>query len=423
MDFFPLFCQLQHKPVLIVGGTQQAARSARLLLDAKAQVTVNAPQVVPELLALAEQGELTICLGTFHPALLEGKWLVIAAADQPAINQQVFTEAHLRQIFCNGIDDDGQDPNTLASQAHSSAILPTLIQRSPLMVAMTSGGAAPSLNRQWQKSEELPRSSPRGSVTLVGAGPGDAGLLTLHGLQHLQQADLVVYDRLVSREVLSLINPTAEQIFVGKEPGRHCVPQHAINQLLLEHAQLGKQVVRLKGGDPFIFGRGGEELETLAQAGISFAVVPGITAASGCAAYSGIPLTHRDHAQRVVFITGHDKGGNITQEWSALTIPHQTLVFYMGLAHAARIQDELQTHGMPAHTPVALIEKGTQPTQRVVRGELQQLAELASLVTSPSLIIIGSVVTLADHLDWYHKPDPCCDDARALDDLELTARP
>ena len=247
--------------------------------------------------------------------------------------------------------------------------------------------------------EEQPQS--KGSVTLVGAGPGDAGLLTLSGLQQLQQADVVVYDRLVSQEVLALVRRDAERIFVGKEAGRHCVPQQAINQLLLEQAQLGKQVVRLKGGDPFIFGRGGEELETLAEAGIPFSVVPGITAASGCAAYSGIPLTHRDHAQRVQFITGHDKEGNIAQEWSALAAPRQTLVFYMGLAHAARIQDALQTHGMPGHTPVALVEQGTQLSQRVVRGELQQLAELARQVKSPSLIIIGSVVTLADKLDWY----------------------
>ncbi|MGL4504241.1 MAG: uroporphyrinogen-III C-methyltransferase, partial [Aeromonas sobria] len=247
---------------------------------------------------------------------------------------------------------------------------------------------------------EEPQQS-HGSVTLVGAGPGDAGLLTLSGLQQLQQADVVVYDRLVSEAVLALVRRDAERIFVGKEAGRHCVPQHAINQLLLEQARQGKQVVRLKGGDPFIFGRGGEELETLAEAGIPFSVVPGLTAASGCAAYSGIPLTHRDHAQRVQFITGHDKEGNIAQEWSALAAPHQTLVFYMGLAHAARIQDELQTHGMPGHTPVALVEQGTRLSQRVVRGELQQLAELAQRVRSPSLIIIGSVVTLADKLDWY----------------------
>ena len=299
---------------------------------------------------------------------------MIAATNQQEVNQQVFHEANLRQIFCNVVD----------SPAHCSAIMPAIIDRSPLMVAISSAGAAPVLSRQLREKLEamLPQHlgqlaalagklrervklipdklarrrfwerlfsherlacqlargqqqaaeqsvaelldeplQSKGSVTLVGAGPGDAGLLTLSGLQQLQQADVVVYDRLVSQEVLALVRRDAERIFVGKEAGRHCVPQQAINQLLLEQAQLGKQVVRLKGGDPFIFGRGGEELETLAEAGIPFSVVPGITAASGCAAYSGIPLTHRDHAQRVQFITGHDKEGNITQEWSALAGP------------------------------------------------------------------------------------------------------
>ncbi|MGN5140179.1 siroheme synthase CysG [Aeromonas sp. 164P] len=454
MDFLPLFCQLQNKPVLIVGGGEVAVRKARLLLDAKAKLTINAPHLEPQLMDWAEQGVLTICASDFHPELLDGKWLVIAATDQPEVNHQVFHEATLRQIFCNVVD----------SPAHCSAIMPAIIDRSPLMVAISSAGSAPVLSRQlrekietmlpqhlgqlatlagklrdrvklipdklarrhfWERlfrNDRLARQLARGqqqaaelsvaalinepmqskgSVTLVGAGPGDAGLLTLNGLQQLQQADVVVYDRLVSKDVLAFIRRDAERIFVGKEAGHHCVPQQAINQLLLEQARLGKQVVRLKGGDPFIFGRGGEELETLAEAGIPFTVVPGITAASGCAAYSGIPLTHRDHAQRVLFITGHDKEGNITHEWSALAAPHQTLVFYMGLAHAARIQDELQTHGMPGHTPVALVEHGTQLSQRVVRGELQHLAELARQVKSPSLIIIGSVVTLADKLDWY----------------------
>lgn len=456
MDFFPLFCHLQHKPVLIVGGGEVALRKARLLLDAKAKVTINAPHLEPQLMSWAEQGLLTICSAEFHPDLLDGKWLVIAATDRTEVNEQVFSEANRRQIFCNVVD----------SPSHCSAIMPAVIDRSPLMVAISTAGTAPVLSRQlrekieamlpqhlgqlatlagqlrdqikqipdklarrqvWERlfsherlSQQLARGQyqaaeesvaellnepqqSRGSVTLVGAGPGDAGLLTLRGLQQLQQADVVVYDRLVSDDVLALIRRDAERIFVGKEAGRHCVPQQAINQLLLEQARQGKQVVRLKGGDPFIFGRGGEELETLADANIAFSVVPGITAASGCAAYSGIPLTHREHAQRVQFITGHDKDGNIAQEWSALAAPHQTLVFYMGLAHAGRIQDELQTHGLPADTPVALVEQGTQLNQRVVRGELQQLSQLARQVKSPSLIIIGTVVNLADKLDWYGK--------------------
>lgn len=303
MDFLPLFCQLQNKPVLIVGGGEVAVRKARLLLDAKAKITINAPHLEPQLMSWAEQGRLTVCAADFHPELLDGKWLVIAATNQQEVNQQVFHEANLRQIFCNVVD----------SPAHCSAIMPAIIDRSPLMVAISSAGAAPVLSRQlrekfeamlpqhlgqlaalagklrervklipdklarrrfWerlfsherlacqlargqqqaaeQSIAELLNEQPKskGSVTLVGAGPGDAGLLTLSGLQQLQQADVVVYDRLVSLEVLALVRRDAERIFVGKEAGRHCVPQQAINQLLLEQAQLGKQVVRLKGAIP-----------------------------------------------------------------------------------------------------------------------------------------------------------------------------
>ncbi|WPC71873.1 siroheme synthase CysG [Aeromonas hydrophila] len=421
--------------------------ATRLLLDAKARVTINAPISADE---LGRAG--TACSLRRRLSPRAARWQMAGdRRHQPARGQTSRSSTKRAcQIFCNVVD----------SPAHCSAIMPAIIDRSPLMVAISSAGSAPLLSRQlrekieallpqhlgqlatlagklrervkaipdklarrrvWERlfsherlacqlargqqqaAEESvaellnePQQS-KGSVTLVGAGPGDAGLLTLNGLQQLQQADVVVYDRLVSQEVLALVRRDAERIFVGKEAGRHCVPQQAINQLLLDKARLGKQVVRLKGGDPFIFGRGGEELETLAEAGIPFSVVPGITAASGCAAYSGIPLTHRDHAQRVQFITGHDKEGNIAQEWSALAAPRQTLVFYMGLAHAGRIQDELQTHGLPGHTPVALVEQGTQLSQRVVRGQLQQLAQLATQVGSPSLIIIGSVVTLADN--------------------------
>lgn len=454
MDHLPIFCQLRQRDCLLVGGGDVAERKARLLLDAGANVTVNALDFTPQFQVWADSQMLTLVQGEFIPSLLDNCWLAIAATDDETVNQQVSEAAEARRIFCNVVDAPRQ----------ASFIMPSIIDRSPLMVAISSAGTAPVLSRQlrekieallpqhlgqlaalagklrervkaipdklarrrfWERlfrHERLARQLARGqqlaaeqsinklrlepqqsqgSVTLVGAGPGDAGLLTLNGLQQLQQADVVVYDRLVSQEVLALVRRDAELIFVGKEAGRHCVPQQAINQLLLDQARLGKQVVRLKGGDPFIFGRGGEELETLAEAGIPFSVVPGITAASGCAAYSGIPLTHRDHAQRVQFITGHDKEGNIAQEWSALAAPRQTLVFYMGLAHAGRIQDELQTHGLPGHTPVALVEQGTRLQQRVVRGELQQLAQLATRVGSPSLMIIGSVVTLADKLDWY----------------------
>jgi len=362
--------------------------------------------------------------------------------------------AEKQQIFCNLVDAPQQ----------ASAIMPSIIDRSPLMVAVSSGGRAPVLARLlrekleamlpqhlgqlaqlagtlrarvkqqfssvsarrhfWERffnSERLAQTlangdseraeqitdqlfnadlRQQGEVALVGAGPGDAGLLTLKGLQLIQQADVIVYDRLVSDEILNLVRRDAERIFVGKRAGHHCVPQDEINQLLCEQAQRGKRVVRLKGGDPFIFGRGGEELEALAQRQIPFSVVPGITAASGCAAYSGIPLTHRDHAQSVRLVTGHlQKEGSLA--WQTLAAEQQTLVFYMGLTQAGEIQQQLIKHGMRSDMPVALVENGTTTRQRVVTGTLSELEALAGQVTSPSLMIIGSVVSLRDSLRWF----------------------
>ena len=237
-------------------------------------------------------------------------------------------------------------------------------------------------------------------MVLVGAGPGDAGLLTLKGLQQIQQADIVVYDRLVSDDIMNLVRRDADRVFVGKRAGYHCVPQEEINQILLREAQKGKRVVRLKGGDPFIFGRGGEELETLCGAGIPFSVVPGITAASGCSAYAGIPLTHRDYAQSVRLVTGHLKSGS-ELEWRNLAADKQTLVFYMGLSQASFIAEKLMEHGMAAGMPVALVENGTAVKQRVVAGTLRELGELAQRVESPALIIVGPVVALRDKLNWF----------------------
>ena len=343
--------------------------------------------------------------------------------------------------------------------------MPSIIDRSPLMVAISSGGKAPVLarllrekleallpqhlgvvaafagslrervkarfatmgerRRFWERllgadrlGQALARgdhasanqladnlfadeSQTGGEVVLVGAGPGDPGLLTLHALRQMQQADVVVYDRLVSDEVMALVRRDAKRIFVGKQAGNHCVPQEGINQLLLEEAKKGQRVVRLKGGDPFIFGRGGEELETLVGTGIGFQVVPGITAASGCAAYAGIPLTHRDHAQSVRFVTAHGKGGAQDLDWPLLAKDKQTLVFYMGLSSCATIREQLLAHGKTGNTPVALIERGTQPCQRVIRGTLDELPALAVGVESPALIMVGSVVTLADQLAWF----------------------
>ncbi|HCM1975428.1 TPA: uroporphyrinogen-III C-methyltransferase [Salmonella enterica subsp. houtenae serovar 47:z36:-] len=454
MDYLPIFCQLRDRDCLLVGGGDVAERKARLLLDAGARLMVNALEYVPQFRVWADEGMLTLVEGAFDESLLDKCWLAIAATDNDTVNQQVSNAAESRHIFCNVVD---------APKA-ASFIMPSIIDRSPLMVAVSSGGTSPVLarllreklesllpqhlgqvaryagqlrarvkkqfttmgerRRFWEKffvNDRLAQSlanadekavnattkhlfseplDHRGEVVLVGAGPGDAGLLTLKGLQQIQQADIVVYDRLVSDDIMNLVRRDADRVFVGKRAGYHCVPQEEINQILLREAQKGKRVVRLKGGDPFIFGRGGEELETLCHAGIPFSVVPGITAASGCSAYSGIPLTHRDYAQSVRLVTGHLKtGGEL--DWENLAAEKQTLVFYMGLNQATTIQEKLIAFGMQADMPVALVENGTSIKQRVVNGELAQLGELAKQVASPALIIVGRVVGLRDKLNWF----------------------
>ncbi|WP_270692621.1 MULTISPECIES: siroheme synthase CysG [unclassified Aeromonas] len=455
MDYLPIFCRLDNKPVLLVGGGEVAERKARLLLDAGAHLTVVAPELDPKLAELAANGSIEWLAGEFASEQLAGKWLVVAATDRREVNALVYQSANQARIFANVVDDPKR----------SSFIMPSIIDRSPLMVAISSGGKAPVLarllrekleallpqhlgamatfagslrdrvkarfatmgerRRFWERllgadrlGQALARgdsasahqladslfadeSQTGGEVVLVGAGPGDPGLLTLHALRQMQQADVVVYDRLVSDEVMALVRRDAKRIFVGKQAGNHCVPQEGINQLLLEEAKKGQRVVRLKGGDPFIFGRGGEELETLVGTGIGFQVVPGITAASGCAAYAGIPLTHRDHAQSVRFVTAHGKGGARDLDWPLLAKDRQTLVFYMGLSSCATIREQLLAHGKQGNTPVALIERGTQPCQRVIRGTLEELPALAVGVESPALIMVGSVVTLADQLAWF----------------------
>nr|WP_202625230.1 siroheme synthase CysG [Cronobacter malonaticus] len=450
----PIFCQLRHRACLLVGGGDVAERKARLLLEAGAALTVNALAFAPQFEAWAEQGMLRLVQGEFNASLLDDCWLAIAATDDDAVNNQVSEAAEARRIFCNVVDAPKQ----------ASFIMPSIIDRSPLMVAISSGGTSPVLarllrekleallpqhlgkvagyagqlrrrvkqtftamserRRFWEKffvNDRLAQSlanddeqavnritetllseplDDRGEVVLVGAGPGDPGLLTLKGLQQIQQADIVVYDRLVSDEIMNLVRRDADRVFVGKRAGYHCVPQEEINQILLREAQRGKRVVRLKGGDPFIFGRGGEELETLCDAGIPFSVVPGITAASGCSAYAGLPLTHRDYAQSVRLITGHLKNGG-EFDWHNLAAEKQTLVFYMGLNQAAAIQEKLIEHGMDPQMPVALVENGTSVKQRVVAGVLSELGALAQRVESPSLIIVGRVVALRDKLNWF----------------------
>ncbi|ELY2644732.1 siroheme synthase CysG [Cronobacter sakazakii] len=454
MDHLPIFCQLRHRACLLVGGGDVAERKARLLLEAGAALTVNALAFAPQFEAWAKQGMLRLVQGEFNASLLDDCWLAIAATDDDAVNNQVSEAAEARRIFCNVVDAPKQ----------ASFIMPSIIDRSPLMVAISSGGTSPVLarllrekleallpqhlgkvagyagqlrrrvkqtfasmserRRFWEKffvNDRLAQSlanddeqavnritetllseplDDRGEVVLVGAGPGDPGLLTLKGLQQIQQADIVVYDRLVSDEIMNLVRRDADRVFVGKRAGYHCVPQEEINQILLREAQRGKRVVRLKGGDPFIFGRGGEELETLCEAGIPFSVVPGITAASGCSAYAGLPLTHRDYAQSVRLITGHLKNGG-EFDWHNLAAEKQTLVFYMGLNQAAAIQEKLIEHGMDPQMPVALVENGTSVKQRVVAGVLTELGALAQRVESPSLIIVGRVVALRDKLNWF----------------------
>ncbi|AUI85189.1 uroporphyrinogen-III C-methyltransferase [Vibrio azureus] len=240
-----------------------------------------------------------------------------------------------------------------------------------------------------------------GEVALVGAGPGDAELLTIKALNCLQQADVILYDYLVSEEIMALAPSDAILVCVGKKAGHHSVPQEKTNQLLVEFAQQGYKVVRIKGGDPFVFGRGGEELEVLAQAGIRFQVVPGITAAAGATAYAGIPLTHRDYAQSALFVTGHLKEDSDDMDWSTLARGNQTLVIYMGLMKSHYIQDQLIKFGRSTSTPVAIIERGTQDQQQVFTGQLNQLAELSKHAQSPSLIVVGEVVTLHQKLDWF----------------------
>lgn len=457
MDYLPLFCQLRDKHCLLVGGGDVAERKARLLLDAGARLTVNALTFSPCFLEWGRQSKVTLLMRPFSPSLLDDVWLAIAATNNVAVNQLIYDSATRRRIFCNVVD----------TPSLASFIMPSIIDRSPLMIAVSSGGKAPVLARMmreklesllplhlgklatlagtlrervkqhyangserrrfWEKlfshdrlaqslanndvtqTEKLTDAlfnmplNDRGEVVLVGAGPGDAGLMTLKGLQQLQQADVVVYDRLVSEEVLNLVRRDAECIYVGKKSGYHSLPQEQINQLLQNKAAERKRVVRLKGGDPMIFGRGGEELEHLQQAGIPFSVVPGITAAAGCAAYSGIPLTHRDYAQGVHLVTGHITHDN-DLDWPCLAQEKQTLVFYMGLMQAEHIQLKLLEHGLPDTTPIALIENGTTTEQKVLTGQLAALGSLAQHVASPCLMIIGETVGLREKLNWFQSP-------------------
>jgi len=456
MDYLPIFLRVEARPVVVVGGGEVALRKAQWLLKAGAQVTVVAPALHAQLARYAVNADLTHRAAAFAPQFLDGAVAVVAATDERAVNAAVSAAARARGIPVNVVDDAGL----------STFIFPAIIDRSPLIVAVSSAGAAPVLARGvreqieallparlgalarfmgrhrqavqralakrgrrafWERivrgpvasdvlrgqeaaaaeglrrelrASQLTTAAPAqgaalGEVYLIGAGPGDPDLLTLRALQLLQQADVILYDRLVSEAVLDRARRDARRIFVGKESGERD-QQERIHALLLELAGAGQRVARLKGGDPFVFGRGGEELEVLQAHGIPYIVVPGITAALGAAASSGLPLTHRRLAQSVTFVTGHDSGG-AAPDWRFFANPQHTVVFYMGVAQLPAIVERLRAAGARADHPVAVIERATLPEQRLLRGTLADIAALAQAqaLEPPALLIVGAVAALA----------------------------
>ncbi len=458
MNYLPIFLHLSGRSCLVVGGGDVARRKVERLLRSGAAVNVVAPQLDATLQELTNAGHIRHIDTTFRRHQLQAATLVIAATDDNTVNQEIATAAGEAGIPVNVVDNP----------ALCTFIMPSVIERDPVQIAISTGAASPvlarllrarletlipsaygrlaSLMRDFREKVKarFPRQSdrrrfwedvlqgpvaemlfagqdkaaldtleerleagtlsgPQGEVYLVGGGPGDPDLLTFRALRLMQQADIVLYDRLVAPEILELVRRDAERIYVGKASDQHTLPQEDINQLLVRLAKEGKRVLRLKGGDPFMFGRGGEEIEDLADAGVPFQVVPGITAAAGCASYAGIPLTHRDHAQSCIFVTGHLKDGRMDINWDALIQPRQTIAVYMGVQAVELFCNELIARGMAAATPVALIQKGTTPEQRVFTGTLETLPALiaAEDIKPPSLIIIGNVVKLHEKLAWF----------------------
>ena len=461
MDFLPIFIDLKGHPVLVVGAEDGAHNKVELLLKTGAKVTLLAAKLTPTLEDWASQGLITHSREPFTEGHLEGIKLVIVASEDDDLAAQVSRAAQARNLPVNVVD----------YPELCSFIVPSIVDRSPLVMAVSSSGNCPRLSRLVRAKLEIlfPQSYSRlatflgelrhksqgviedqgerrvfwdrlftspllemflsgkekmaseglekaleehhkkerkyGQVALVGAGPGDPDLLTLRALRLIQNADVLVYDRLVSPVILDYARREATKIYVGKKSSDHTMPQEEINQQVVELAKAGNSVVRLKGGDPFIFGRGGEEIELLVQAGIEFEVVPGVTAASGCGTYAGIPLTHRDYAQSVRMVTGHmKKDGSLDLDWPSLASKNTTLVFYMGLSAAGEIGEQLTQHGLDPKTPVALIERGTTYDQQVLTGTLENLGSLAlkSGFHPPTLIICGQVVALRDRLNWYN---------------------
>jgi uroporphyrin-III C-methyltransferase/precorrin-2 dehydrogenase/sirohydrochlorin ferrochelatase len=461
-SLFPLFADLRGRPVLVVGGGGVARRKVSALLDAGARVTVGAPWLESQLGEWASSGRIEHSVGEFAPDWLDHVWLAIAATDDAATNRAVAAAGEARRIFVNVVDDaelssfqvpariergplqvaissgggapmlarhlrekfETQLDDSLGAlaemltreRARIRRRLPELNARRRFFERVLSG-SIPSLLRAGDQVAaerefsaalgDTGRDREVGRVALVGAGPGDPGLLTLRALRLLNEADVILHDRLVSPEVLALARRDAERVEVGKQVGGdHQATQERIHAQLLAHAHAGKRVVRLKGGDSFVFGRGGEELEVLQAAGVPFEVVPGITAALACGAYAGIPLTHRDHAQSLRVVTAHCRDSADTLDWAALAQEKQTLAFYMGVAGLERIRDRLIAHGRAPGTPFALVENGSRPEQRVIVGTLAELPERARLhsVSAPALLILGEVAALAEKLHWFGAP-------------------
>jgi uroporphyrin-III C-methyltransferase/precorrin-2 dehydrogenase/sirohydrochlorin ferrochelatase len=465
MDYFPIFMKLQGLPVLVVGGGTVAERKIRLLLKAGAEVSVVAGTLNEQIIAWTREARVFHLAEEYHNLQLQGKRLVFAATDDSHLNREVFRDAEAVAVPVNVVDD----------LQHCRFISPAVVDRSPIQVAITSGGASPVLARRLRAWIErllpiglsrvataaaglrkevkirLPRTArkgfwesqlsdrnlkkwsllveqeitgilrsgirkatqgavaalPRGRVYLVGAGPGRPDLLTLRALEILGLADVILYDRLISDEILDLARRDADRIYVGKSAGNHHRTQDEIHRLMLEQAQLGRIVVRLKGGDAFVFGRGGEELEFLRDHGVTYEVVPGITAATGCAAYSAIPLTHRDHSQTLTFVTGHlaagrnDEAGKI--DWGSIAGTGRTTVVYMGVGQAEKIRQALLLAGISGKLPVELIANGTLDKQQQIEGTVDTLPAIAAQLENdaPGLLIIGQVAALGRNLAWF----------------------
>jgi uroporphyrin-III C-methyltransferase/precorrin-2 dehydrogenase/sirohydrochlorin ferrochelatase len=448
MDFLPVFLKLRDRPVVVVGGGAVASRKITLLQRAGARITVVAPQLHDALQELVSSGAIHWINSGFEAQHLDGCCFAVAATRDLLVNQAITQAGNARNIFVNAVDDS----------AASTCLMPAIVDRSPIIVAIGSGGASPTLARRVRAEIEalLPQSlgamaalagrwrervrlalpdvaarrrfwdrwfdrnsthaasavapqqldaalakslaqaagtAPQGEVWLIGAGPGDPDLLTLKALQLLQQCDVVLYDRLVSAAVLERVRRDAERVFVGKESGRHRTTQARIHELLLQYAQRGQRVARLKGGDPLVFGRGGEEIAALSAAGIAVTVVPGVTAALGAAAAAGIPLTHRGVSQSVSFVTAMGEASEAL-DWRALAAPLQTAVFYMGVAQLPRIVAHLLENGAPGNRGVAIIERATLAEQRIVAADLASIVSVAAsaAVTAPALLIVGDVV-------------------------------